>query len=207
MVNAHDSFSIRPSGFIINPELPYLGASPDALSNCNCCGTGVVEIKCPYTCRHMSIKSYAQHKTSCLKKDTSSRYRLDRKHAYYYQIQAQLFLSNSAYGDFVVVTFSDDENDNIYVERVVPDHALWTECVPRACEIFYSHIMPELLAKWFTRAGHCRATCVCNSSETGPIIICSNATCQIRAFHQVCMGIEAIPAGAWICDSCRSLNM
>lgn len=30
---------------------PYLGASPDGLTHCNCCGEGLLEIKCPYSIR------------------------------------------------------------------------------------------------------------------------------------------------------------
>ena len=28
-----------------------MGASPDGIVQCDCCGKGVVEIKCPFSCR------------------------------------------------------------------------------------------------------------------------------------------------------------
>ena len=34
--------------FFIDPSKPYLGASPDSIVNCKCCGKGVLEVKCPY---------------------------------------------------------------------------------------------------------------------------------------------------------------
>ena len=34
------------SGLTWNSDFPYLGASPDAIVNCSCCGVGCLEIKC-----------------------------------------------------------------------------------------------------------------------------------------------------------------
>ena len=28
----------------------HMGASPDGTVNCVCCGNGVLEVKCPFTC-------------------------------------------------------------------------------------------------------------------------------------------------------------
>ena len=36
------------SAFFICVKHPFLGASPDALIECNCCGQGVVEVKCSF---------------------------------------------------------------------------------------------------------------------------------------------------------------
>jgi hypothetical protein len=32
----------------VNPRHPALGASPDGVTECPCCGRGLVEIKCPH---------------------------------------------------------------------------------------------------------------------------------------------------------------
>ena len=32
----------------LSEKHPFLGASPDALIECNCCGQGVVEVKCSF---------------------------------------------------------------------------------------------------------------------------------------------------------------
>ena len=41
----HNQLSVFPSGFFISVDHPYIGASPDALVCCTCCGTGILEIK------------------------------------------------------------------------------------------------------------------------------------------------------------------
>lgn len=47
--NEHINFSLSTSGLVINPNCPYIGASPDGIINCDCCGKGCLEIKCPYS--------------------------------------------------------------------------------------------------------------------------------------------------------------
>ena len=40
----HQSSSIKTSGLIINPCWPYIGASPDGIVECSCCGVRCLEI-------------------------------------------------------------------------------------------------------------------------------------------------------------------
>ena len=46
MSKSHVNHSVDLSGVILNPDFPYLGASPDGIVNCSCCGVGCLEIKC-----------------------------------------------------------------------------------------------------------------------------------------------------------------
>jgi len=41
---------VEKCGLLVNSETPYLCASPDRLVECACCGKGLLEIKCPFTC-------------------------------------------------------------------------------------------------------------------------------------------------------------
>lgn len=45
----HQLFEIDDAGLFVNPSYPHLGASPDGLIRCACCGDGIIEIKCPYS--------------------------------------------------------------------------------------------------------------------------------------------------------------
>ena len=44
----HILFECHPAELTVHPDYPHLGASPDGLISCSCCGDGLVEIKCPY---------------------------------------------------------------------------------------------------------------------------------------------------------------
>lgn len=44
----HKDSSIVVPGLMVNCDFPHVGASPDGIVKCKCCGIGLVEIKCPY---------------------------------------------------------------------------------------------------------------------------------------------------------------
>ncbi|XP_022236830.1 uncharacterized protein LOC111084400, partial [Limulus polyphemus] len=41
--STHTSFTCVPSGFVIDTNHPFLGASPDGIVSCQCCGKGTLE--------------------------------------------------------------------------------------------------------------------------------------------------------------------
>ena len=45
MESVHENFQIFDSGLWINKDFPFLGASPDGIVSCDCCGIGLCEIK------------------------------------------------------------------------------------------------------------------------------------------------------------------
>ena len=46
------------------------------------------------------------------------------------------------------------------IERVLPDHEFWLECVKKCTEFFNIFILPELLHRWYTRP------CISSNSES-----------------------------------------
>ena len=106
-----------------------MGASPDGLIECKCCGKGVLEIKCPYSHHEESIASAALNNKFCLKMyDDDGTLGLDQGHAYYYQVQTQLFVCNVNYCDFCVCTFPSEKADpSSHIERTSRDHDFWKE--------------------------------------------------------------------------------
>ena len=57
----HQDFQIRESGLILNPKYPHLGASPDGLVTCTCCGDGLCEIKVQCLCDLMLLNINPRH--------------------------------------------------------------------------------------------------------------------------------------------------
>ena len=57
-MSSHDSVVFQKSGLVINPKYPYIGASPDGVVSCMCCGDGLLKIKCPLS----TEKSHQQMK-------------------------------------------------------------------------------------------------------------------------------------------------
>lgn len=94
----HSSFSLETTGLHVNPKYPHLGASPDGLISCSCCGKGWLEIKCPYSVRHTTPMNASYLKA------TEDGYELSRTHDYFFQMQGQLAILERSFCDFVCWT-------------------------------------------------------------------------------------------------------
>ena len=86
MLSVHRNFRLSLSGLHINPAYPHLGASPDGIVSCDCCGEGVVEIKCPYNERECSLQNGVEN-VDFLEQSADGLH-LKETHVYYYQVQA-----------------------------------------------------------------------------------------------------------------------
>ena len=168
----HESFSVKDSGLVINSEWPFIGASPDGIINCSCHGKGVLEIKCPFCHQESTIQSAAMDKKFCLKQ-SGEKLCLDEKHAYYYQIQTQLFVCDVEYADFCVCTFLKDKNneyddEGIHIERITKNLNFWKECVEKAHHFFTTCLLREILGNWYTRSIFKKQSSNCLTDDTTP---------------------------------------
>lgn len=59
------SVHLHDCGFVVNPHFSFLGATPDAKVCCKGV-TGILEVKCPYTARDMSISQAVAQVTGFL---------------------------------------------------------------------------------------------------------------------------------------------
>ena len=208
----HVDFDVKDCGLVINPKWPFIGASPDGVVSCQCCGKGSLEIKCPYCHRGESIEDAASHDKNFCLKNTVNGLALDQSHAYYYQVQTQLFVMNVEYCDFCVCTFTDNLSDGLHIERISKDFEFWNDCTKKAETFFLTSILPELLGKWYTRpyepvnkaesdesltssskADSTETFCYCKGIEEGEMIACDNAECAVEWFHTRCLRINSVP--------------
>ena len=91
--NHHIDFSISKSGFCVHHLYPFMSASPDGIM----AGKGVLEIKCPYSCRDKSLLEKSRESRFFLKADKDRKLTLDITHSYHYQVQAQLKFCSADY--------------------------------------------------------------------------------------------------------------
>ena len=68
MVDLHENFKISDSGLHLSVGHPFIGASPDGLVTCTCCGEGCLEIKCPYCSRINLFLKLLKIESSVLKR-------------------------------------------------------------------------------------------------------------------------------------------
>ena len=221
---SHQNLSITEAGLFVDYQNPYLGASPDGLVECCCCGKGVLEVKCPF-CHKDSLPEDNETGFCMLKSEGA--WSLKRSHSYYYQVQLQLHVCHDAlYADFIVWTQSE-----IAVERIYRDDQFFENCIENARHFFTYGILPEIIGKWYTRMpiaekdgtipipatvdnsdskinddddddiGRC--WCYCDQPSFGDMIMCDNKQCAICWFHFDCLRIRTPPKGKWYCPSCH----
>jgi putative phage-type endonuclease len=136
----HTNVKIDKCGLFINPKYPHLGASPDGLVSCDCCGEGVIEVKCPFCVKDKKI-SESDDKIEFLNHG-----KLKENHKYYYQVQTQMLITEKEFCDFVVWTQED-----MTVQRIEPDQDSHDEIVTKSTNFFVQVVLPEIMGNFVTR--------------------------------------------------------
>ena len=79
-----------------------MGVTPDDIVQCECCGVGVIEVKCPF---YVSRKAFTQMLLRIivfLHHNGEGTLTLKENHAYLYQAQMQMRFAAPQYCDFIV---------------------------------------------------------------------------------------------------------
>ena len=149
MQKDHTLFEITECGLVIDPLFPFLGATPDGLVTCACCGNGTLEIKCPFSCRKKELKEVAEENSRFfLSQKEDGTLELKQSHQYFYQVQLQMKLCNVEYCDFVAWKKDGD----MFHQRLVLDKEFIDEAIRAVEPVITLGILPELVARWFTKS-------------------------------------------------------
>ena len=117
-----------------------MGASPDGIVDCACCGNGVLEIKYPYSRVNKPFFEATDDKQFFLELHDGV-YSLKKDHTYYHQVQMQMKFSECSYADFIV-----SREQELIVDRIYPDN----EFIEKALDqITIFSLLPELLGVHF----------------------------------------------------------
>lgn len=202
----HANFSLRQSGLIIHQDHPFLGASPDGIVSCDCCGQGILEVKCPSKHRDLHPKDISsREKDFCL--DGTQ---LKHSHPYFSQVQFQMAVAKMAYCDFVVWTTKGQE-----IQRVLPVSDYLLSNINHLRKIYVNNIMPELMTRRMKEKGEEPSTilsdstnvdlyCYCRKPDDGSqMIACEEEGCKYEWFHLTCLKLVRVPRGAYICKECK----
>ena len=153
MKKSHVNFQVQKCGLFINKDYPFLHATPDLLTSCDCCGLGCGEVKCPFCIHDANFEEYVRLQNSCLFK-IDGVFKLKREHNYYHQTQQQLFtLKERRHNDFVVYAVDQKGNAHLVMERILPDEQHWTKVLPKLDAFWQICVLPEVLGRWDTRRG------------------------------------------------------
>lgn len=221
----HENVIVENCGIYVSEEYPFIGATPDSIISCDCCGKQLVEVKCPFT-KKDELLSDMDEKAFFLKKNEDGELKLDSAHEYYFQVQTQMGVTKVESCLFVVWTTID-----LHVEQILFDEGKWHEMCDLAEHFFRSAVLPELVGKFYTRlpgsglplqpapstsasnedsacaSGSKEDTwCYCDQVEFGDMVCCDNENCDIKWFHFECLNLKNKPKSkCWYCPDCRKL--
>ena len=213
MKKSRINFQVTRCGLFINKQYPFLHATPDFLTSCDCCGLGCGEVKCPISISDGDFDEHVQKKSSCLEK-VNGTFMLKRKHNHYFQVQQQLFtLPERKFNDFVVCAIDSHKNAHLVIERIYPDLEHSNTVLPKLEEFWRICILPEILGRWFTRRCDMNTSvlddngiCFCRGPNSGPKVSCSNLECPYGKFHIACFSLNEVPTlKSWYCPHCCRL--
>ncbi|XP_038563448.1 uncharacterized protein LOC119894834 [Micropterus salmoides] len=199
---------VHASGFIIHPDLPWIGASPDGMVTCTCHGDGVLEIKCPFNSRDCSLAESCKHPSFCLGLREDGTMSLKTDHKFMYQVQVQMHVATVSYCDFMVWTPQE-----FFIQRIQYDPVFFPNAYLKVAEFIKTGVLPELLGKWYTAPRHShtdRATteqppemgCYCGKPCDTDGIACTSGQCRRKHFHRSCLKLSRVPK-TWKCVECR----
>ena len=123
----HQQVNVQSCGLFIDPKHQCLGASPDGVISCKCCGRMLLEIKSPST-----------DQPSCLGKDG----KLKQKHIYFGQIQGQMMITNIRKCIFFVYYAHISLS---HMEVVMYDESFCTSLRSNLCSFYEQCMAPSII--------------------------------------------------------------
>ncbi|KAM3619822.1 uncharacterized protein V6R79_014096 [Siganus canaliculatus] len=190
---------VQASGFVINPDYPWIGASPDGLVTCTCHGDGVLEIKCPFSSKDCTLTESCKDPSFCLRIEEDGTMTLKTDHKYMYQVQAQMHVARVSYCDFMVWTLQD-----IFIQRIKYDPVFFHNAYLKVYELIKTGILPELLGKWYTAPHHISTDtaatvqppemgCCCGQPSDSDDISCTSGQCKRKHFQRSFLKLKREP--------------
>ena len=156
--NSHGSPGTKAfhCGLVINPDFPWLGASPDRVvydPNARP-SIGGLEVKCIESAQGMTpleaFKSKqtpkeGKKKSFCLKmKD--GHLQLNENHNYFYQVQGQKGVSGIEWFDFALLTDPCFGLNGLFVQRINFKRNKWeSEWLQKLSEFYFNHLLPVII--------------------------------------------------------------
>jgi YqaJ-like viral recombinase domain len=133
---------VKMAGLCVNPKQPWLGCSPDGVITSK---RRIIEIKCPKAFEKNSVSLKECKFLRCDPQQTGPpKFSLKTKHAYYGQIQLNLYLLNCESADLVIYSKFDDNYERI---RVDFDDIFVTTMLSSLKDVFFYILLPLIYNK------------------------------------------------------------
>jgi len=133
----HANLQVVNSGLFIHEVNSFMCASPDRLVRCDCCGDGLLEVKCPISIAGEDARVAALP----FLEDRDGIRSLKTNHKYHTQVQMQMAVSKRLWCDFFV--YSEGGH---HMERIQFNSSFWHVAEARISDCFYTYVVPSIVA-------------------------------------------------------------
>lgn len=128
-------------GLIVNPQFPFLGASPDAII-CHDGKSVIMEVKCPYSARDLTIPEAVNQLKDFFLTRSGDQLTLKRNHKHYFQVQGQLLVSGAQECQFVTYTRKD-----FHIQTIYPDSDIMNGMLQVLTKVYVNNFKPFIAQK------------------------------------------------------------
>lgn len=135
----HQKASLQLCGLFVDKDHPFLGASPDGLVKCKCCGEGLIEVKCSFMYKDVTPREAGADTHYHIYNDENGDVRLKPGSSWYTQIQGQLGISGRKWCDFIIFT-----KKGFAVDRIYFDDDFFKRIVEKCKTFFEKYIVKSL---------------------------------------------------------------
>ena len=133
--HCQSDLQVIESGLIINPQWPWLGASPNGLLVTGGRAVGGIETKCPFSKKDETVIDACRDKDFFMEM-TAAGPTLKESHAYSYQCQGVMNIVGLDWLDFVVYTEKE-----LHVQGLTCKKQLWNETMLPKLTKFYEDFL------------------------------------------------------------------
>ena len=140
---------VYQTGLWVNPKFTFLGCSPDGLVG----DDGLVEIKSLKLFKNNTIEEITSGKVTaksqCFTVE-NGKCVLRQTHAYYYQVQMQLLITERDFCDFILYA----EEDEVSIERIYRNEPVIAEILSSLTTLWHRVLAPEIFEMRVPRGLH-----------------------------------------------------
>lgn len=138
--NTGRDVQLQSAGLFVNPEYPWLGASPDAIvyDPSEDQPWGCVEVKCPYSLKDFDSEKLMTAKDICVNFDDLRHPSLKVEHPYFAQVMGQMGITELTWADFVI--YSDKF---LCVQRIKFDWNVWNQMRVKLDDFYFRVLVPH----------------------------------------------------------------
>ena len=132
----HKTFNMSESGLVLVEENPFIGPLPDSNIDCSCCGSGLLEKKCPSSIKR---EKPSHENLSFLTPGENDKVTLKQNHPYFYQVQRQMGVTRKNHCDFFVYT-----HFGIHQEKITLNLEILKNILQTLQRFWYKYLAPEI---------------------------------------------------------------